>query len=202
VTALNRHVVIAANNDAYLRTAAYEHLSLHVFGTFVASGVHEAKGCYDVCHLVGFQRREVDEERPFCLGATLRAAYSLCLSSHHGGGGDKRDRARRLVVARDLYRRVFPNGLIGGGLQKNRHKSFSKLAAGSAGEAELVSEKADSEYFDMIARSATKFTYLVVLTTIVIVHHLGQPWWGIIGAAVTAWGASVILPMLLVARQS
>jgi hypothetical protein len=96
----------------------------------------------------------------------------------------------------------FLNGLIGGGLQKNRHKSFSQLAAGSAGEAEMVSEKADSEDFDTIARSATKFTYLVVLTTIVIVHHLGQPWWGIIGAAVTAWGASVILPMLVVERPS
>jgi hypothetical protein len=38
----------------------------------------------------------------------------------------------------------FLNGLIGGGLHMNRHKSFSQLAAGSAGEAEVVSEKADS----------------------------------------------------------
>jgi hypothetical protein len=53
MTALNRHVVIVAINNANLRTTAYEHLSLHVFDFLVACRVHETKRCYGLCHLVG-----------------------------------------------------------------------------------------------------------------------------------------------------
>jgi fatty acid desaturase len=88
---------------------------------------------------------------------------------------------------------MFLNGLIGQGLHKNRHKSFSRLAAGGAGEQEAVREEPDFEDDYKIARSATKFMFLLALTGAVIAYHFGQPWWIIIGAAVVAGVVSIIL---------
>jgi hypothetical protein len=90
----------------------------------------------------------------------------------------------------------FLNGLIGKGLQKNAHKSFSQLAAGSRAETEIVLDEPSFEDFRRLSRSTTKFSYLVVLITAAIAWHFGMPWWAVIGFATTGWALSIALPML------
>jgi hypothetical protein len=88
---------------------------------------------------------------------------------------------------------LFFNGLIGGRLHKNRHKSFWQLAAGSSVEQDTLSEEPENEDFYMIARSAIKFQGLVAVTAALIAYHFNQRWWIVVTAALVSWLASVIL---------
>jgi hypothetical protein len=85
---------------------------------------------------------------------------------------------------------IFANGLIGAALRKNRSKAFSTLAAGSRGEPENVSSDVGSDDHFIVARSASKFSYLVVATVLVIACYLAQPWWLVIGVVAVSWLAS------------
>ncbi len=103
---------------------------------------------------------------------------------------------------------MFLNGVIGQGLHKNRGKSSSKLAAGSAGESETITATPDSVDFQIdfqiVARTATKFMFLVSITVAVVAYHLDQSWWVIIGAGIVGWAVSAILSLAAVwkARRS
>jgi len=90
------------------------------------------------------QKGQGDGQRPFCPRARFERrvlyvfhAVMAVMAIVAVARGDW----RLLGICLGVF---FLNGLIGGGLHMNRHKSFSQLAAGSAGEAEVVSEKADS----------------------------------------------------------
>jgi hypothetical protein len=92
-----------------------------------------------------------------------------------------------------LLAAIFVNGLIGQGLQKNRTKSLSQLAAGSAYESHDVTSEPSTADFHMIARSAVKFMLLLTITTTVVTYHFGMEWWVIIAAAIGGWALSIVL---------
>lgn len=93
------------------------------------------------------------------------------------------------------------DGAIGQGLRKNPSKSFSELAAGSAGESEIPQRELEPVEFRAAAKSVMKFIALVVLTVAAIAIHLSQPWWVIGCAALAAWLLSIFLTVLAFYRR-
>jgi hypothetical protein len=91
---------------------------------------------------------------------------------------------------------LFLNGVTGARLYKNRRKSPSQLAAGSAGEP-YVSEQWDPRDDAKIGRSGIGFFLLVAATAGALAFHHGKPWWFIVGTIIGSWAFFLLWGMLL-----
>jgi hypothetical protein len=87
----------------------------------------------------------------------------------------------------------FVNGLIGSSLRKNKHKSFSQLAAGSIGEPEVANEAPGIMDRRILTRATIEFMLLAVLTGGAIAFHFAQPWGVIVATASLVWLVSILL---------